>query len=459
MIWIAIAVALLLGLASLLYVRLTSHDSCTFLTILLVALLLIPEPDTVSALKSYGNPAVMLGVGCLLLWAAGRWLGNVTAQPRHPIRWLMWVLAVSSMAEFAAGMARPLVGQEGPGALRSACLVACLIGITLLATDTLRAPDQVETVLRRLVMLVAVSAFIGIIEFFDKGFRYAAVVQIPGITPSDDAVLNIQRGGYNRIMVAAAHPIEYSVMLAVMTPIALHYAIHATGVAKRRARIAFIVICLAVPLSISRSGIVAMVLGLTIYAIDMKGRGRINLAVIGIIGMAATRAVAPGLLSTLLYLFTAGNSDPSIASRTNDYSRIPALLDGHLLLGRGLGTFNPVQYFFLDDQYLGSLLEGGIVGLSVLVALFLVGMSCARGIRKRAMDRATRSLGQALAGSVAALAVSAGTFDEFGFHETVFILFILLGCIGALWTHTRNAQEAAAQRSMSEAVASKRPVA
>lgn len=458
MIWIAIAVALLLGMASLLYVRLTRHDSCTFLTILLVALLLIPEPDTISALKAYGNPAVMLGVGCLLLWAAGRWLGSVTAQPRHPIRWLMWVLAVSSMAAFAAGMARPLVGQEGPGALRSACLVACLIGITLLATDTLRAPDQVETVLRRLVTLVAISAFIGIVEFFDKGFRYAAVVQIPGITPSDDAVLNIQRGGYNRIMVAAAHPIEYSVMLAVVTPIALHFAIYATGVAKRRARMAFIVICLAVPLSISRSGIVAMILGLTIYAIDMKGRGRINLAVIGIIGLAATRAVAPGLLSTLLYLFTAGNSDPSIASRTNDYSRIPALLDGHLLLGRGLGTFNPVQYFFLDDQYLGSLLEGGIVGLSVLVALFLVAMSCARGIRKRATDRATRSLGQALAGSVAALAVSAGTFDEFGFHETVFILFILLGCIGALWTHTRNAPEAAAQRSISEAATSERTV-
>ena len=40
-----------------------------------------------------------------------------------------------------------------------------------------------------------------------------------------------------------------------------------------------------------------------------------------------------------------------------------------------------------------------------------------------------------MAGSIAALGVAAATFDELNFRQTGFMLFLLIGCAGALWTH------------------------
>ena len=49
------------------------------------------------------------------------------------------------------------------------------------------------------------------------------------------------------------------------------------------------------------------------------------------------------------------------------------------------------------------------------------------------MERETRDLGQALAGSIAAAGVGLATFDGLGFPMFSGLFFLLLGCIGALW--------------------------
>jgi O-antigen ligase len=191
------------------------------------------------------------------------------------------------------------------------------------------------------------------------------------------------------------------------------------------------------PLTVSRSAILAVAVAVLVYAVDWSPRGRFNGLVIGAFGLVAFRAAVPGLLGTLRSFFLQANDDPSIQGRTEDYAHIPGLLEHHWLFGRGLGTFRPAQYFFLDNQYLGTLLEGGVVALVALIAVYVVGMGMARGARKHSIAPATRSLGQALAAGIAALAVSAFTFDEFGFKQSAFLLFLLVGCAGALWRMTR----------------------
>ena len=49
-----------------------------------------------------------------------------------------------------------------------------------------------------------------------------------------------------------------------------------------------------------------------------------------------------------------------------------------------------------------------------------------------------RGLGQALAASIAAFAISAATFDELSFRQAAFTLFLLLGCAGALWSMVQD---------------------
>jgi O-antigen ligase len=224
------------------------------------------------------------------------------------------------------------------------------------------------------------------------------------------------------------------VLVASLVPLALHYVRFARG---RNAKIFFgvaiVVLLSAMPTTVARSGVVAAAVGVGVYAVEWSNRGRLNALVLAIIGGGIFRAAFPGLLGTIKSLFLAGTKDPSISSRTDTYAQIPSLLEHHWLLGRGLGTFQPAQYFFLDNQYLGTLLEEGVVGLVAMLAIFVGGMCLARGARKWSLDPETRSLGQAIAASLAALTATAATFDEFGFRQTFFVVCLLVGCAGALW--------------------------
>jgi O-antigen ligase len=148
--------------------------------------------------------------------------------------------------------------------------------------------------------------------------------------------------------------------------------------------------------------------------------------------------MVPGLLGTVRSLFRDTSTDPSIAGRTDDYAAIPGLMDGHWWWGRGLGTFVPDVYFFLDNQFLAALLQGGVIGLLAFIVLLLVGIGTARGVRRRATDPALRSLGQALAATIASLGVSGFVFDLLSFRQSGFLLFLAIGCAGALWSLVRH---------------------
>jgi O-antigen ligase len=105
------------------------------------------------------------------------------------------------------------------------------------------------------------------------------------------------------------------------------------------------------------------------------------------------------------------------------------------VFGRGFGTFLPELYTYLDNQYLGLLIEVGIIGTAAFVLLLVVGIGSARGAR-RGGDAETRSLGQALAGAIFAALVTVGTFDLLAFGIASGLLFLLIGCAGALWRLT-----------------------
>lgn len=438
----------LLALAMMTGLLLLSHrDSQAILTLMLLFLFLLPENYVlVGPLKSVGNPAQLVGTLALALWLSGRVLDLVPAARAHPVRWSYLAFAMTCMTAFIAAQMRTLAPMEASGVGRSIFPILAMLGIGLLAIDGLETREHVETLLRRLVMIGGVASAIGMLEFFDHGFNYFRFVHLPGLT-TNTLIINDTRSGFSRVDGAAAHPIEYSVALATLVPLALHFALHGpTQKARRRSWVAFVLMASVIPMTVSRSGLLAIVVGLLFYGAHLSGRARINALVIGVLGLGLFRAAVPGLLGTLRGLLLIGNKDPSIQGRTQDYARIPALVEHYLWFGRGLGTFQPLQYFYLDNQYLGSLLEGGIVEVGALIGLFVVGVCVARGIRHRAPDDEMRGLGQALAGSIAALCLSAGTFDLLSFRQTGFLVFLLTGCAGALWTSVRHQPRRSARR-------------
>lgn len=432
----ASAALLVLGLLVGLMV-LSARDGCSVLTWMVVLLLLVPQPYVlVGPLKSVGNPATLVALAALAIWAASRVLGFTEAEALHPVRWVLLLFTIAATAAFAAGMLRDLAASEAASTTRVIFGHLALLGVGLLAVDELGTRDRITVLLERVVLLGGVAAFIGIVEFAFSGFDFREVMRLPGLTAHIDPEA-ATRSGFDRTTAGASHPIEFSVVTAALVPLALHFVIH-TQTGRWRYALALVAMLAAIPMSVSRSGFLALAVGFVLYAGTLSHRGRFNALVLGLIGLGVFRAMVPGLLGTVRSLFRDVDSDPSIAGRTDDYAAIPALMDGHWWWGRGLGTFVPDVYFFLDNQFLAALLQGGVVGLLVFIVLLVVGIGTARGVRRRATDPALRSLGQALAATIASLGVSGFVFDLLSFRQSGFLLFLAIGCAGALWSLVRH---------------------
>jgi O-antigen ligase len=100
--------------------------------------------------------------------------------------------------------------------------------------------------------------------------------------------------------------------------------------------------------------------------------------------------------------------------------------------GRGFGTFLP-SYHILDNQYLMTAIEAGLLGVTALVLLLLTGVFTARGVRRRIKDPDARDLAQCLAASAAVAVCTFATYDELSFPMSTGLTFLVLGAIGALW--------------------------
>jgi O-antigen ligase len=148
-------------------------------------------------------------------------------------------------------------------------------------------------------------------------------------------------------------------------------------------------------------------------------------------GLSAVYVILPGVLGTMLRLFTGISEDASTRSRTDSYALAFEFIRQHPVFGRGLSTFLP-RYRILDNQYLGLLIEAGIVGLVAFLALLVTALVVALRLSRTLLDPSDRSLARSLMATIACAALSCATFDVFGFPQVSGMLFFAIGAIGAL---------------------------
>jgi hypothetical protein len=437
----ALIMLAIFGVVGSVIIALSRRDALSLLTVVLISLFLVPENFSIAGpLKSVGYPAMLAGLACLVVWMVARWMGVLRAEPLHPWRWTVMVFVLVQLAAFAAAMTRILVQEEADAATRQIFPLLAAIGIAMLATDGLTSTDQVERLLKRLVALATVEGVIGALEYFLR-LDYHAIARVPGLVVNTE-VGSATRSGFARIAASAANPLELSVVLAMAVPLGIHFALNAgTPAQRRRWWMCVAVLVGVVPLTVSRSGILTLVIAVAVYGAVLTGRARANLFVFAGLGLVVFPVLAPGILGTVRSFIFAGTDDPSISTRIDDYAAMPALLQDHWWFGRGFGTFEPTVYFWLDNQYLMTLVTGGIVGVLALLSIFVIGASVARGARKRFTRTTDRDLAQAIAASIVAVGAAAATLDLFSFLQPTFALFLLAGCGAALWRMARHEGE------------------
>lgn len=415
-------------------------DASALLLAWVLAVMLIPANLVLKPLGAAGTPAQIVGLVAAAWWLAAQLSrSRATLRPAQPVRTAMGVFVVAMMAAYVAGVTRPIDGLEISSADRGLLLVLSWWGLVMLAGDGFASRDRLDTVLRTLVVTAGFAGALGILQFF-TGRAFVDLVSIPGLSPNTTLTSVYARNGFARAAGMSTHPIEFGVLMVMVLPLALHVALQPSD----RSRIArwwpVAAIGGAVPITMSRSALLGLVVVLAALLPSWPVRRR--WAAIGIVvaGFGAVYVAIPGLLGTMIRLFTGISEDDSAKSRTDSYDLAWQFISQHPWFGRGPSTFLP-SYRILDNQYLGLTIEAGVVGVGAFVALLGTALLVAYRLSKRLALADDRSLARALFACVAAAALAFVTFDAFGFPQVSGVLFFALGCVSALrrLTLTRDA--------------------
>jgi polysaccharide biosynthesis protein PslJ len=415
------------------------RSSAGAIGVYVLLLFCIPAQLVFAPLGAAGTPAQMCGIALFVIWTARR-LARLRPQKRivKPIHCALFVFALTVLASYVVATTRAVAGIELRAADRGLLSLCAWAGVVLVATDGV-SRDQLDRLLRTLSWAAGGLAALGVLQFF-TGLDITKYVVIPGLSANTDYASVTSRADFVRPAGTATHPIEFGVVLAMCLPIAIHYALDGnvrqwrrwTPVKPWRQWIPVALIAFALPVSISRSAVVGTVIVLLFLlpSWPTPRRRRAYAAVFVVVGMIYL--AIPGLLGTLRNLFTGFLSDSSTQSRTGSYSVAGEYIAERPLFGRGFGTFLP-SFHILDNQFLIMLISTGIVGALAFLGLFLTGIFTARAVRRRSEVPSTRGLAQSLAASVAVGAASSATFDSLSFPMAAGTIFLVLGCVGALW--------------------------
>jgi O-antigen/teichoic acid export membrane protein/O-antigen ligase len=405
------------------------------LTCYLVLLELVPSAWVVPALGAVGTPSNIFAL-LALLWYLLSWLGGRIAPApatRSP-RVIMCFLAASLLLAYISlgQSSRAPVSTEVTAADRGLIGLAAWIGVVVVSSAGIRDYAQLQTLLRRAVLMGAAVAALGIFESFTKSNPIASL-HVPGLNPVSTADQFLTRAGLTRPSSTAQHPLELAGVLTMLLPFAIQQALDPvrTGWMRKWAPVALI--GGMIPLTVSRTSIIGLVVVLVMLLPTWRPARRWAALGFLAVGALGAKVAVPGLGTTVVNMFSAltDGGDASTQARVSDYAGVAPYIEQRPWFGRGFGTFIPDLYRYTDNMYLLSLVEIGIFGTLVIAALFLIGYRAGRLGRRLYTDEPRRELGQAFAAAMAAGLIVSATFDSLTFPMFAGLAFLLLGLAGA----------------------------
>lgn len=400
------------------------------LVIYVVSLVLLPQRYALGGFQITG-PMMVAFLGAWI-WVYGKALPLPTfARGVRSVQRALLVLGLVLMTSYASSQLRPLEGFEVSGANRKTTVLLALFAVSVLAADGLRRVESIRRVLGALVAVLAFAGAIGVMQFV---FRY----DFEGLTRLPF------RNGLPRATGTAHHPIDFGVACSSGFALALHFLATArTGGQRALALVATGLIGAGAAVSMSRSSILGLMVVMAVLLVWRRGALRWRTLAMAAAGGLLVLVMVPGVLDAYGGLFSDTGDDNSIRGRTSDYGPVFELWEEFPLLGRGFGTFDPTGYFVLDNSFLKVLLELGAVGLVAWVWLLVAGVGTAARARRLTDDDVHHDLAVCLAAMMASLAVSGFFYDVLFFQMGAGMLFLGLGCAGALHRVLSEARDAA----------------
>jgi O-antigen ligase len=429
-------------------------DACALLCLYVGLLMILPARLVLAGIGFDVTPSLMLAFGLGLWWGCAQLTSSLgAAKGKNMVRTGLFLFLAANLATYSAATYDFLPYDELRAADRSTMTIVGVIMIGILVVDGVRSWDRLNTLLLFTVNTGTVVAIFGMLQFFVNVNIPAVFERIPGLRATFPLTLVLDRAIFRRPAGTAGHPIEFGVIMACLLPIAVHFAFRAQA-AKAAGTFSpggrwpawrwtcVLLLAVASFVSVSRSAIVGLIAGGLVLIPTWPPKRRLQTMVTVVVFVGMMRLLVHGLVGTLLSLFLNFGNDDSIEGRTQDYATVSSSIAHHLIFGRGFGTYLPDKYGPLDNQYLGSLVETGLIGLLTLLASMLVAIAAARRVRRMSVDPAIRDLGQSMVAAVVILLVAYVTFDAFAFAICTGLTFLLIGVCGAMLRIARAEAEA-----------------
>ncbi len=358
---LAIALVLLFG---------SRRDPVTIVGAIFVLFVAVP---TRYSFVGFGplTPGMLVASVALVWWAWAR----VTRHPlldrgSQPVHVIVVILLIGAAIGFATMFTHPVTSEQFVNAHRSPGILLMFVGITLLIADGVPTRRRLDDLLEILVLCAGALAVCGLIEQV-TGQRLFSGRVLPLLTENPSQLTITSRNGFLRIAGTAKHPIEFAVVLATVLPLGIHLAVHGREGFRRTARWLTVLMAVALPLAISRSGVIGAAVGVLVLSLGWSWRRRATVVVGLAAGVTFLALAIPQLVGTMQDLFVHAGEDTSIEARTRDYRVLDDVLAETPLFGRGLGEYNIVDYEVFDNQYLATIVDGGYVGLGVQLFAFV----------------------------------------------------------------------------------------
>ena len=400
-----------------------------------LAVMVIPSDTVFKAIGAEGYPAALIGMSIFAVWLVAILFGiHDFRRHRHPIRGVLSLIWLCSLASYMLMDRGAMTAVQLTSADRFLMQLAVMTGVALVAAECLTSLSDVRRVLRALTWGGAFCGAVAGLQFWMNVDITPYLRALPGFTVNHDNLAIISRNALNRVAGTGIHPIELGVTAGMLLPIAVYLAIYDTDRTLRRRWFPVLLIAVAIPASVSRSAIIAVALSITLLIVLMPARQRLVAIAASPLAIVAVFMTAHGLIGTLASFFGAGTNDPSVANRVNNYPMVQKLVEQKPWFGSGGGTYiAPDAVHILDNQYLHTAIELGILGALALCIYFVVPLVVALVTRARTSDPELRLLCAALAGAAAVATVCSATFDSLSFPLFTNVDALVVGLIGTCW--------------------------
>jgi hypothetical protein len=419
----------LAGLVVLWVVR-ARVDITTVLICYALALWLIPSRYTVGPFAVTG--AMVFGYVGLLLWVYGKSLpASGVAHGRSPTNRAVLVFLVVTLVGYVAVMMRPIIELDQRSADRNVAITIGLCGLAAAITDGVRTQRHLNRFIGAVVCAAAAVAVIGFLQYFAR-FDVAQYLHPPGFTATGEEGFIFSRAGFRRVAGTARHPIEFGVALAATLPLALHLASYArTLLGRNLSRLATFLIVGAIPLALSRSAVLATALVALLLLPTFTPQRRWAVLSTTTVFLLVLPLFVPGVFGTIGELLTGQEGTGSLETRGNATEIGLNLIGDKPWFGHGFSV-SGISPIIIDNQYLVTGLELGLVGLVAFLWLMGTGIVNARRARRLTDDASLRDLGQSFVAMIAAVALGGFGLNVLRFPLTAGLLFVGVGGAGAL---------------------------